>query len=373
MGELLYYYLKTLLFLFRNIILFNFFHSFKIIIRGKGSIKEGKIGSKTGAPLPGEDEPLHAYITGANYEVVEKACEKVREIVNQAIEQPGTENDLRKTQLRELALLNGTLRENDSLNKLKIISQANTIITNTIICGICGGAGHITSDCKLKNADTAVSADGTVTIEKPLITWSEREKMDSEYMSLMAELGQGEKPDASKMAQAKCIISRNGGPASGMSLAIESGNNKNSPSNDYSNSPHSSDVPTEEFLDGRKVIDMTKLNKPPANQGPPQPVQPPPFAPLASSMPRKPPGFLAQFTQPSEYENSNNASNDPASIANAAYMYSQHMNYYNYGSWPMPPYMPPGQQPWGWNPAAASGIGAPPPPPPPPPPGPPPE
>ncbi len=68
----------------------------------------------------------------------------MREIVNQAIEQPGGENDLRKNQLRELALLNGTLRENDSLNKLKIISQANTIVTNTIICGICGGAGHIT-------------------------------------------------------------------------------------------------------------------------------------------------------------------------------------------------------------------------------------
>ncbi len=75
---------------------------------------------------------------------MEKACEKVREIVNQAIEQPGGENDLRKNQLRELALLNGTLRENDSLNKLKIISHANTIVTNTIICGICGGAGHIT-------------------------------------------------------------------------------------------------------------------------------------------------------------------------------------------------------------------------------------
>ena len=124
----------------------------KIIIRGKGSIKEGKIGRKDGQPLPGEDEPLHAYITGASYEIVAKACEKVREIVNQAIEQPGGENDLRKTQLRELALLNGTLRENDSLNKLKIISQAQTIVTNTIICGICGGAGHITGDCKLKNS-----------------------------------------------------------------------------------------------------------------------------------------------------------------------------------------------------------------------------
>lgn len=65
--------------------------------------------------MPGEDEPLHAYITGASIEVVQKACEKVREIVKQGIELPETMNDLRKSQLRELALLNGTLRENDSL------------------------------------------------------------------------------------------------------------------------------------------------------------------------------------------------------------------------------------------------------------------
>ena len=58
---------------------------------------------------------------------------------------------MRKTQLRELALLNGTFNENDSLNKLEVFSQAKNIIKNTIICGICGEAGHITCDCKLKN------------------------------------------------------------------------------------------------------------------------------------------------------------------------------------------------------------------------------
>ena len=58
---------------------------------------------------------MHAYITGNTVENVAKACEKVREIVKQGIEMPENMNDLRKTQLRELALLNGTLRENDSL------------------------------------------------------------------------------------------------------------------------------------------------------------------------------------------------------------------------------------------------------------------
>lgn len=50
----------------------------KIIIRGKGSVKEGKVGRKDGQPLPGEDEPLHAYITATNADCVKKAVEKVR-------------------------------------------------------------------------------------------------------------------------------------------------------------------------------------------------------------------------------------------------------------------------------------------------------
>lgn len=66
-------------------------------------------------PLPGEDEPLHAFITGSTPEIVSKALEKVNEIINQAIDEPEGMNELRKQQLRELALLHGTLRENDCL------------------------------------------------------------------------------------------------------------------------------------------------------------------------------------------------------------------------------------------------------------------
>ena len=46
----------------------------KIIIRGKGSVKEGKVGK----PLPGEDEPLHAYVTGNSMESIKKAVDRVR-------------------------------------------------------------------------------------------------------------------------------------------------------------------------------------------------------------------------------------------------------------------------------------------------------
>lgn len=49
----------------------------KIIIRGKGSVKEGKIGRKDGQPMPGEDEPLHAFVTASTHESVLKAVQKV--------------------------------------------------------------------------------------------------------------------------------------------------------------------------------------------------------------------------------------------------------------------------------------------------------
>ena len=78
-------------------------------------MKEGKIGRKDGQPLPGEDEPLHAYVTANNPENVKRAVEKIKEIIRQGIEVPEGQNDLRRQQLRELALLNGTLRENDGL------------------------------------------------------------------------------------------------------------------------------------------------------------------------------------------------------------------------------------------------------------------
>ena len=46
------------------------------MIRGKGATKEGKLG-RAGLPQPGEDEPLHALITGLTPEAVKNAVDKV--------------------------------------------------------------------------------------------------------------------------------------------------------------------------------------------------------------------------------------------------------------------------------------------------------
>ncbi|GAB1861708.1 Branchpoint-bridging protein [Camponotus japonicus] len=180
----------------------------KIIIRGKGSVKEGKVGRKDGQPLPGEDEPLHAYITANNLDAVKKAVERIHEIIRQGVEVPEGQNDLRRNQLRELALLNGTLRENDgprctncgASDHKSWLCPDKPNVTNNIVCSSCGGAGHIARDCRSKRpgqGGPAAAGMGGMTQA------GDKAKIDEEYMSLMAELGEGPPPDRSKTGQAR--------------------------------------------------------------------------------------------------------------------------------------------------------------------------
>lgn len=167
----------------------------KIIIRGKGSVKEGKVGRKDGQPLPGEDEPLHAYVTASHPESVKKAVDRIKEIIRQGVEVPEGQNDLRRMQLRELALLNGTLRENDgprctncgATDHKSWMCPDKPNVTNNIVCSACGGVGHIARDCRQKRGN-----------ERGASTNQEKAKIDEEYMSLMAELGEGPPPSSQK-------------------------------------------------------------------------------------------------------------------------------------------------------------------------------
>ena len=49
----------------------------KIMIRGKGSVKENKFG-KGAQPMPGEDESLHALVIASSPEALKKGVDKVR-------------------------------------------------------------------------------------------------------------------------------------------------------------------------------------------------------------------------------------------------------------------------------------------------------
>ncbi|TNN37287.1 Splicing factor 1 [Liparis tanakae] len=164
----------------------------KIMIRGKGSVKEGKVGRKDGQMLPGEDEPLHALVTANTMENVKKAVEQIRNILKQGIETPEDQNDLRKMQLRELARLNGTLREDDNRILRPWQNSEPRSITNTTLCTKCGGAGHISSDCKYTSSFAANRATGG----EPPQSAQDKARMDKEYLSLMAELGEAPVPSS---------------------------------------------------------------------------------------------------------------------------------------------------------------------------------
>ena len=98
------------------------------------------MGRKDGQPLPGEDEPLHAYVTAPDAESVTKAVRKIRDVIRQGVEVPEGSNELRKMQLRELALLNGTLREDGAAK-----------------CTNCGATDHKAWQCQDKaNVTNAV-------------------------------------------------------------------------------------------------------------------------------------------------------------------------------------------------------------------------
>lgn len=181
----------------------------KITIRGKGSTREGKVG-KDGQPHPGEDEPLHALCSGLTTDAVQKAVKKIGQIIKDVIETPEGQNDLRRSQLRELALLNGTLREGDDSFMRCNNCGANTHkswqcpdrpnVTNNVICAACGGAGHIARDCRNKGAAGGLgwgAQPGSMGVGAgPATAAAGNAKIDEEYMSLMAELGEGPPPDS---------------------------------------------------------------------------------------------------------------------------------------------------------------------------------
>lgn len=72
-------------------------------------------------------------------------------------------------------------------------------VTNNIVCSSCGGAGHIARDCRSKRpgqgGPTAAGGIGG--------PGGDKAKIDEEYMSLMAELGEGPPPDRSKGGQSR--------------------------------------------------------------------------------------------------------------------------------------------------------------------------
>ncbi|CAM9165346.1 unnamed protein product, partial [Chrysoparadoxa australica] len=162
----------------------------KIAIRGKGSVKEGSRKTKSAD----EDDELHVFITGDSQEMVDKASAEVEGLLKPVDDE---KNQHKQKQLRELALINGTLREDEFCHICgekghrqfecpQRASQRKSTVE--VRCAICGDTSHPTRDCSMKNPGQG----GGVTEDKAVL--------DKEYMNFMAELGGGPAPPAASAA-----------------------------------------------------------------------------------------------------------------------------------------------------------------------------
>ncbi|KAG0196214.1 hypothetical protein BGX28_010419 [Mortierella sp. GBA30] len=154
----------------------------KISIRGRGSVKEGKSRSDS-ASSANQEEDLHCLVSADSEDKVAKAIQLINKIIETSASVPEGQNELKRMQLRELASLNGTLRDDENqtclncgaLGHRKYECPEIHNVTINLVCGICGGHGHATRDCRERNNPEAQQRN---------------QKIDSEYLNLMAELGE---------------------------------------------------------------------------------------------------------------------------------------------------------------------------------------
>ncbi|BEI83025.1 hypothetical protein CcaverHIS002_0308930 [Cutaneotrichosporon cavernicola] len=157
----------------------------KISIRGKGSVKKGK--DRPEAYANDEEDDLHCVVTGDD-EVKVKACVMlINKVIETAASTPEGQNDHKRNQLRELASLNGTLRDDE--NQLcqncgekghrRWECPQQRVYSANVICRLCGGAGHMARDCRGRG-------DPSLATNRP----PGDTQFDSEYSALMAELGE---------------------------------------------------------------------------------------------------------------------------------------------------------------------------------------
>lgn len=156
----------------------------KISIRGKGSVKKGK--DRPDAFANDEEDELHCVVTADDENKVKACVQLINRVIETAASTPEGQNDHKRNQLRELASLNGTLRDDE--NQLcqncgekghrRWECPQQRVYSANVICRLCGGAGHMARDCRGRGDPSLSTNKGG------------DNQFDSEYTALMAELGE---------------------------------------------------------------------------------------------------------------------------------------------------------------------------------------
>lgn len=128
----------------------------RLAIRGKGSVKDGRsTNSQSSNGDESAEEDLHVIITADSQQKLAKGIQLTNEIIETLVSSPFGQNELKRNQLKQLAIYNGTLRETKPFDPTKYngkLSRPQFDITK-IVCKICGNVGHLARDCKFKNEE----------------------------------------------------------------------------------------------------------------------------------------------------------------------------------------------------------------------------
>lgn len=167
----------------------------KIAIRGKGSVKEGKGRTDVGHQSSMDDD-LHCLIIADDESKIQKAIELVNKVIETAASTPEEQNELKRGQLRELAALNGTLRDDEGTvcstcgelgHRRYDCPNRQKNFTASVVCRICGNQGHFARDCK----DRPSAGYGNSYRPNNVHQIGNVSSADREYEQLMLELGTG--------------------------------------------------------------------------------------------------------------------------------------------------------------------------------------
>ncbi|KAI5958376.1 BBP [Candida theae] len=129
----------------------------RLQIRGKGSVKEGKstqmaIEDQSSTGTDSVEDDLHVLITSDSQQKIAKAVKLANEVIEKLVFSPVGQNELKREQLKELAVLNGTLRETKPFDpEAYQRRQQRSFDITKIVCKICGKVGHYARDCNQKS------------------------------------------------------------------------------------------------------------------------------------------------------------------------------------------------------------------------------